>query len=257
MRRETTNILLLLVGGALLKITLNGTYLRYVKPTVKPWVLAAGVIMVGLAVVAIVRDIVANQRHANQRHDSYGIDDPALDTDRHTDHDDHQHSGRWVWLLMLPVLAIFLVAPPALGADSVLRAGNRVAPSVVQQGSAAFPPLPRAAVVPIAMSEFITRSVWDSSHSLDDRTVALTGFVVHDNGSNYVARLVITCCAADATPMKVALTGRQADRLPNDQWIQVDGRLRPGSATTANGYTPTLTVSSLTTVDAPADPYEY
>jgi uncharacterized membrane protein YcgQ (UPF0703/DUF1980 family) len=72
-----------------------------------------------------------------------------------------------------------------------------------------------------------------------------------------VARLVITCCAADATPMKAVLTGGQAARLPNDQWIRVTGRLRAGSAVEANGYTPTLTVSSLTTVSAPADLYEY
>jgi uncharacterized repeat protein (TIGR03943 family) len=245
-RRETTNVLLVLVGGALLKITLDGTYLRYVKPSVKPWVLTAGVVMIALAVVAIVRDIIA--------------DHPGIATDNSAAHDDdhgHQHGGRWVWLLMLPVLAIFLVAPPALGADSVLRSSGRTAPSVVQQGSAAFPPLPRGAVVPVSMSEFITRGVWDSTHSLDGRTVALTGFVVHQNGADYVARLVITCCAADATPMKVALTGQQARALANDQWVRAEGRLVPGSATTADEYTPTLTVSALVTTAAPADPYEY
>jgi uncharacterized repeat protein (TIGR03943 family) len=236
-RRETTSILLVLVGGALVKITVDGTYLRYVKPTVKPWVLTAGIVMIALALVAIVRDILADRTVAVT--------------------DGHHHTARWAWLLMLPVLAIFLIAPPALGADSVLRAGNRTAPSVVQQGSAALPPLPKGAAVALSMSEFITRSVWDSSHSLTGRTVALTGFVVHANGSDYVARLVITCCAADATPMKVALTGGQAASLLNDQWIRVTGRLRAGSATEANGYTPTLTVSGLTLVSAPADPYEY
>ena len=59
MRREAQNILLLLVGGALLKITFDGTYLRYVKPTVKPSVIAAGIVMVTLAVIAIVADIRA------------------------------------------------------------------------------------------------------------------------------------------------------------------------------------------------------
>ena len=231
MRRQMPDILLMLLGGALVKITLNGTYMRYVKPTAQPWVLAAGVIMVSLAVIAILRDIRTNRPEP-----------------------DHAHSGRWAWLLLLPVLAIYLVAPPALGADSVLRAGNRTAP--VRQGSA-FPPLPRTAVAPIAMGEFITRSVWDQSNSLAGRTVALTGFIVHANGTDYVARLVITCCAADATPMKVALTGRQAGELPDNQWVRVAGVLRPGSATEANGYTPTFAVSSLTTVDAPEDPYEH
>jgi uncharacterized repeat protein (TIGR03943 family) len=234
MRRETTNVLLLLVGGALVKITVDGTYLRYVKPTAEPWVLAAGLVMIGLAAISIARDIAA--------HDPVEI---------------HQHTGRWVWLLMLPVLAIVLIAPPALGADTVLRTGNRPPPTTARQRTATFPPLPNKAVIPLAMSDFITRSVWDASNSLNHRTVALTGFVVHENETTYVARLVITCCAADATPMKVALTGHQADQLPNDQWIEATGTLRPGSATTANGYTPTITVTSLTTVDPPADPYEY
>lgn len=241
MRREAQNILLLLVGGALLKITLNGTYLRYVKPTVEPWVLAAGVVMVALAVIAIVRDVRAPRPLAAPDH-PHG----------------HTHASRSPWLLLLPVLAIFLIAPPALGADSVLRSDGRAAAGpVVQQGASAFPPLPRTAVVPLDLSEFITRAVWDASHSLIGRPVALTGFIVQDHGSTYVARLVITCCAADATPMKVELAGGQAAALPDDQWIVAEGVLVPGSASAANEYTPTLDVHGITQIAQPADPYEY
>ena len=239
MRREAQNILLLLVGGALLKITLNGTYLRYVKPAAQPWVLTAGVVMVALAVLAIVADTRAV--HFEPTEDVHG----------------HPHSARSPWLLVVPVLAIFLIAPPALGADSVLRSDGRTVAPVGQQGAAAFPPLPQEAVVPLDLSEFITRSVWDGTHSLTARTVALTGFVVHDGASTYVARLVITCCAADATPMKVLLAGGQATPLTNDQWITADGVLVPGSATAANEYTPTVDVHTITQIPQPADPYEY
>ena len=37
MRRETANVLLVLLGGALLKIAWNDTYLRYVKPSLLPF----------------------------------------------------------------------------------------------------------------------------------------------------------------------------------------------------------------------------
>ena len=158
---------------------------------------------------------------------------------------------------MLPVLAIFLIAPPALGADSVLRSAGRSVVSVVPQGLSVFPPLQKTPVVPLKLSEFITRSVWDGTHSLTGRRVALTGFVVQDHGSTDVARLVITCCAADATPMKVHLAGGQAAALPDDQWIVADGTLVPGSATAANEYTPTLNVLGITQISPPADPYEY
>jgi len=41
------------------------------------------------------------------------------------------------------------------------------------------------------------------------RQVRLLGFIVHSpDGSTYLARLAIACCAADATPLKVRLDGR-------------------------------------------------
>lgn len=219
------NVLLVLVGSALVKITVDGTYLHYVKPTSAPLVLTAGLVIIALALAAIARP---------------------------TPHREHPRT-RWCWLLVLPVLTIFLVAPPALGADTVLHDGHatRIAPP-----SQAFAPLPHG-VVPMAVNEFIARSVWDPTHALNTRTAALTGFVVHAAGTDYVARLVITCCAADATPMTVALTGHLASDLANNQWITVTGRLRPGSATAADGYTPTLLVSALHPVNPPADPYEH
>lgn len=225
-RGDASNVLLVLVGSALLKLTLTGTYLRYVKPSTKPWLLAAGIVMIMLAAASIVRDLRGNASG-------------------------HAHHAWGTWLLVLPVLTIFLVAPPALGADSVLRAGAAVPPN------AALPPLPSHGVVPLTMSDLITRAVWDGTHSLDGRTVTVTGFVVHHDGTDYVARLVITCCAADATPMKVALTGHPASALPDNQWVEVTGRVRPGSAVAADAYTATFSVTSLHTVDQPADPYEH
>ena len=237
MRRETTNVLLVLVGGALLKITLDGTYLRYVKPGVKPYVLIAGVVMILLALVSIIRDVRGG---VGEHDDGHG----------------HRHGSRSALLLLLPILAIFLIAPPALGADSVTREDGRT-PPVIQEGASAFPPLLAGAVVPVSLSEFITRSVWDSTNSLNSRVVELTGFVVHDRGVVYLARLVITCCAADATPMKVELSGGRTAPLSNDQWVHADGVLVPGSATQANEYVPTLTVTAVSEIAQPADPYEY
>ena len=214
-------MLLLLVGGALVKIVLDGSYLWYVKPAAAVPVFLAGVVMVGIAVVP-------------------------------WDFGGHRHSGVAVWLLVLPVLAVYLVAPPALGADSVIRAGARS----VARPVASFAPLPRVGVVSISVSEFVARAVWDAG-SLRGRRVALTGFVVHEGAADYVARLVITCCAADATPMKVLLSGGSVGLLPDDQWVRVVGVVGGGAASAVDGYTPTLVVSSLATVAAPGDPYEY
>ncbi|MEU4249408.1 TIGR03943 family protein [Amycolatopsis sp. NPDC026612] len=242
MKRETQNILLILLGGALVKIAVNGDYLRYVKPAQQPWIITGGAVMVLLGAVAIVRDLVAARASASLGHGGHG---------------GHAHSARPAWLLLVPVLAVFLVAPPALGADSVIRSEARVPASAASATAAAFPPLPAGAVVPLTVNEFVSRAGWDAAGTLDGRTVSLTGFVVHTEGSTLLARLVISCCAADAFPVTVRLRGGEADHLASDAWIQVTGQVVPGTATKTNSYTPDFTPASLTTVPAPKDPYEY
>lgn len=249
MRRETQNILLVLLGGALLKIALDGTYLRYVKPYQHVLLILSGATMVLLAVVAIARDI-ATARHAPT---TVGTHCAAGGAD-----DGHGHRSRSTWMLVLPVLAVFLIAPPALGSDAVNRSGGRTnttggGVTVVKVN---FPPLPAGDVLPMRITDVVTRASWDATNAIYGRTVDITGFVVHRGADIYVARLAIKCCAADAVPMQVKLDGGRPAALRNDQWIEVTGTVQPGSATTANSYIPTLAVSTLRPASAPADPYE-
>ena len=240
MKRETQNILLLLLGGALLKIALNGDYLRYVKPSQQPWMIAGGAVMIGLGALAIIGDLLASRR--------------ATETPRGHE---HHHPARSAWLLMVPVLAVFLVAPPALGADSVTRTEARAPLSATATDAAAFPPLPAEDVVPLRMSDFVSRAGWDGNGTLNGRTIALSGFVVQSEGSTLLARMVISCCAADAYPVTVKLTGDAAHAYKSDAWIEVTGTVVPGTATKANSYTPDFTVATIRPVLVPQDPYEY
>jgi uncharacterized repeat protein (TIGR03943 family) len=248
MKRETQNILLILLGGALLKIAINGDYLRYVKPSQQPWMIAAGAVMVGLGAIAIVNDLLAVRRA------SLAARPPA---EHAVDHHEHPHPARSAWLLMVPVLAVFLVAPPALGADSVTRTEARAPQPAAATDAAAFPPLPGEAVVPLLVSQFVARAGWDTTGTLNGRTVSISGFVVHSSGSTLLARMVISCCAADAYPVTVRLIGGSAGHFKNDAWVEVIGQVVPGTATSANSYTPDLTVGAVHAVPAPKDPYEY
>jgi uncharacterized repeat protein (TIGR03943 family) len=234
MRRETQNVLLVLLGGALCKIAHDGSFLRYVKPSLLPFLISAGVVILGLGLVSIGRDVRAGR----------GV----------SDH--HDHAGRSPWLLVLPVLAIFLVTPPALGADTVSRSARAVAP---KQPAVAFPPLPAGPAPALRMSDFVTRAVWDDADSLHGRQVRLVGFVVHGaQDSTYLGRLVMACCAADVTPVKVRLEGLSSlVTLPQDSWFEVRGQVVPGSARSNTHFTPTLTVSELHPVPAPTEPYEF
>lgn len=245
MRRETQNVLLLLLGGALLKISLNGQYLRYVKPSLQPWLIACGAVAVGLAAVGILRDLRDRGRHGTD-----GAGGP--------DHE-HQHSSRSPWLLMLPVLAIFLIAPPALGSDKVTRSGDRSIAAQAPGGrvDADFVALPDEPAPQLTIGDAVTRAVWDDGGSLEGRTIRLVGFAARgDDGVTYLARLVVGCCAADAIPVKVRLDGGVADQYAPDTWLEVRGEIRSGTATEANGFAPLFAVEAITPVEAPENPYE-
>jgi uncharacterized repeat protein (TIGR03943 family) len=225
-RRDTQHVLLVLLGGALLRIAADDTYLRYVRPSHRWLLLAAGTVIVVLAVVGLLRDRAGP---------------PA-----------HEHGGHTPWLLLAPVLVIALVAPLALGADAVGRAGT----SNAVQASDVFEPLPPGDPVELPVAEFVQRAAWDSTGSLAGREVVLTGFVVRRGAAVELARLTIACCAADARPNRVRLAGDLDDHA-TDTWLQVQGVLQEGSATAATGLVPAMTVTTARVVPPPPDPYEY
>jgi uncharacterized repeat protein (TIGR03943 family) len=112
-------------------------------------------------------------------------------------------------------------------------------------------------VLALSMSEFVERAAWDRADSLDGRAIRLTGFVVHEGDTAYLARLVIFCCAADAFPVKVELVGGDLSRFADDSWVEVVAELVPGSSTEANHRVPSATVASVVPVPEPADPYDH
>jgi hypothetical protein len=94
-------VLLVLVGGAVLRLSLSGSYTNYVKQSMGIWLNLAGAALVALGVWTAVRAFRAHRTEATAE-----VDD-----------DGHGHGRtRAAWLLLLPVVAIFVVAPPALGA---------------------------------------------------------------------------------------------------------------------------------------------
>lgn len=113
-------------------VAADDTYLRYVRPSHRWLLLGAGAVMVLLAAVALARDLRGVRV-------SGGHDHPAAE--RHAP-----------WLLPLPVLVIALVAPPALGADSVVRAGSCGA---VHRDADVFGPLSPGDAPEVAVGEFL------------------------------------------------------------------------------------------------------
>lgn len=219
MSRETQNIVVLLIGLSTGLIAVKGSYLNFVKPSLFPWLVAAAVLLVALALVCLVRDVRSGPPRG------------------------HHHRGMLAWLLLIPVaLTAFVSVPPisAVGATTVAAAPPE----------RAFPPLPADGVV--SLPEVLMRAAADSTKSLDGRSITISGFT---KGAD-LNRVVIVCCAADAQLASIHLTGN-VGKYPDDTWLQVHGRVVPGSSSPSTNFIPTMEVTSATRIAKPRNTYAY
>ena len=311
LNRLTQSIVVSLLGGLLLSITVSGRFTSYVRPGFAPLLIIGGVVLMAVGAVSLVLALRAEARadKAGSSHrpespgapglsgapgslGSSGTEHPTTATDAHGhDHD----ASKAPWLILVPVLVLLLVAPPALGADAVsrnaasqgiagmdvleradpassepvdgwLEGGYRFNDGSGSVGGARestrtqqFPPLPEGIEPALPIKDFVLRALYDADGSVDGVPVTVTGFVASPGdgfADGYtIARIVISCCAADANPMRIHVADNPP--FPLDTWVQAVVTAVPNSGTRANGYVPTVTVTSITPVHQPADPYEH
>jgi putative membrane protein len=234
MRRETENTVLFLVGLSIGLITLTGAFTRYVKSALLPWLAITAVLLMGLALVAIVGDI----RRGGAGHDDDG----------------HSHRTGIVWLLVVPVLLLIFVTPPPLRPQGATRV-TTVSNDVLRR---AFPPLPPGRAPEVSLPEVVMRAANDSSGSLTNRLVTVTGFALNEPGGVDLARIVIICCAADAQLARIHLRdhdGGATLRFADNTWLRVEGEVTPAERQPHTAPIPTLRAVTVTPVNAPANPY--
>ena len=217
----------LLVGTVLLRLTLNGTYARYVRLGMGPPLAIAGAAVIVLGLVTLLHAF----RHTNP-------------VDAH----DHRGGNRVGWLLLAPIAALLLVAPPTLGSYGV----GRGAEVDIRSGGSVLDRLePGAAPIPMTLLEFGQRAVDQDGVSFNGATVQLTGFVAGaEKGGFRLARYQIACCAADAAPVVLRVVGTGAGPA-RDRWVTVTGTFQPGG-----GEMPELAATNVVEIPAPLDPYE-
>ena len=238
MSRGTQNTLLLLVGLSAVVMVIKGTYLHFVRPLLLPWLIAAAVVLIALAVASIVRDL----RHAT-----------AEDS---VDEDGHRHRAWLVWLLLVPIALTTFVVPPPLGAHGA--APQAVAATEPQRRP--FPPLPAGRAPTVSIPDVVMRAAADSANSLDGRPITIKGFTLKYPEGTYLGRVVIVCCAADAQLARIHLSGAavaEAAGYPQDTWLELEGTVVPGTSVASTNFIPTMAVSSVTPIDKPANTYAY
>ena len=223
----------MLVGTVLLRLWATGIYRRYVRVGMGPWLAIAGVAVLVLGGTTLIRSL----RHGHVE-DAHG----------------HGHGGggeeRMGWLLLAPIAALLLVAPPTLGSYGV----DRGSPVDIKAGNRIFAALPSASrPTPLTLLEFSQRAGDHAGASMAAVTVELTGFVAAaDLGAGFrLARYQIACCAADAAPVVVRIVNMEGPQPARDQWVTVTGTFHPGGS-----VFPELAVTALAVAPTPEDPYE-
>jgi uncharacterized repeat protein (TIGR03943 family) len=239
MSRETENTLLLLVGISITMITVTGAFTRYVKPGLLPWLAASAALLILLALAAIIGDV----RRGGPRASDHG--------------DGHSHRTGIVWLLLVPILLLIFVTPPALRPSAAAPSVTAVSNDVLNR---AFPPLPPGRAPELSLPEVLMREAQDTSGALTNRTITVTGFVLNEAQGVDLGRIVIICCAADAQLARIHLRGpaaAQAAGLPDNTWIRVEGEVVAAPRQPHSVTIPTLQATAVTRIDAPPNPYDY
>ncbi|MER7477547.1 TIGR03943 family protein [Streptomyces sp. NPDC126510] len=230
MNRLAQTALLFLLGATLLHAGTTDLYLRYVKEGLRPLVLLAGAVLIATAAATLWYD----RRNAPTH--------------------DHHREPRVSWLLTLPVLALILVAPPALGSYSAAHTGTALTKPF------GFPALPTGdAPLRLAVADYAGRAIYDDGRALRHRELKITGFVTLDRkGAPYLVRMGLNCCAADAQPVKIALTGNTPPVLRPDTWLEITGTYTPRRTKDPvnDGPIPYLEVTTSRPVPTPHDPYD-
>ncbi|MET9786877.1 TIGR03943 family putative permease subunit [Streptomyces canus] len=231
MNRQAQSAVLFVLGAALLHAGLTDLYLRYVKAGLRPLVLAAGVVLIATALATAWYEWRARAKEEEHAH----------------------REPRVSWLLVLPLFALILVAPPALGSYSAMRTGTAL------QQSYGYAKLPQSGPLRLGLADYAGRAVYEHGQGLDGRQIVITGFVALDHsGAPYLVRMALNCCAADAQPVKVGLTGQIPPVLKPDGWLQVTGTYtaKRTKDTVNGGPIPYLEVTQAKPVPTPHDPYD-
>ncbi|GHI06055.1 membrane protein [Streptomyces cellostaticus] len=233
-----------LLGAALLHAGATDLYLRYVKAGLQPLLLASGAVLIAAALAT-----AWYERKRTRAAKAASASASASGTGAGHTHPEPRIS----WLLLLPLLSLILIAPPALGSYSALRAGTAL------QKPYALGTLPAGDPVPLSVVDYASRAAYGQGRSLHGRSVRVTGFLALDRtGTPYLVRMALNCCAADAQPVKIALAGKLPPVLQPDAWLEVTGTYSPKAThdPVNGGPIPYLSVTSAKPVPTPHDPYD-
>ena len=173
----------------------------------------------------------------------------------------HQH-GQFSWgglfLVLLPIVFGLMVPRVPLGSEA-MRTRNV---SMASMMSLAAPDSKRQLRKPVrkrTILDWVMMFLVDRPEAFVGEAAHVSGFVYYDEdfpeNSFMVARFVVTCCAADASPVGLYVSWPEGKKPISDQWVEVSGHFEMQEV--KKEQTPVLIAETITLIDVPAQPYLY
>jgi uncharacterized repeat protein (TIGR03943 family) len=244
--RTSSGVLLTLVGALALRAGLTDTMLQFLRPAMRPWLIAAALLVCLLGLVQVVTS--RGERARDDHHEEHG----------------HLHNLRVGWLLVLP-LCVGLLAPAALDSYSAERS---VAFSQRQWDLRRFDVAKMLSAEAIAggvpklpLVDYLGATSNDTGRDyLLTHEVRLEGFVVRDTSGAgrgfFLTRFFIGCCAAAAIPLRLYVRTTQPPP-PDNECVRATVTLDRERANVASTARAQATLGSLEAIKKPSEPYEY
>lgn len=162
-------------------------------------------------------------------------------------------------LLLVAAIFGFIITPQAFASDKALQrdfsellGSTRVKPQAFR---ASVTPEQRSLVDWVRML-----NVYPEPDRYQGNKVNVQGFVIHppELGKKhlFLARFVLTCCAADAYPVGLPVKlPETSEQYPPDTWLEVEGKMI--TETIAGKRQLTIAANSLKKIPQPKEPYSY
>lgn len=259
MKRDDAGLLVAAVGLFALVVGLTDMINRYLRPSMKTWIVLSGLVLTGLG-AAVLATGWWDRRYA-----------PRTDhLDGHDHTDDYQHHRySWVgWLLAVPIAFAIVVNPGALGSYAVGRqTSTRILASLdfdLEAHLRTHSYGGQAAELNVAQVQ-IAAADRDQAPLLAQTPISVEGFVVNQDrpaDGFLLARIMVGCCAGDGYPLTVEVRGYDGPPLDDDQWVRVRGTLDL-RATEANQTEDdldgqaVLNAGAVKRIHQPSEPYLY
>jgi len=169
--------------------------------------------------------------------------------------------GRWL-VLLVPVITASILSPSALSSTTLTNRASTAGVAPMPSWNAASQEKAKEALdadpnqpVPVEVTDLITLSRSpDQMKAFEGRKVRTVGlFLAQGGNAPRLVRWIMWCCAADAQPASVELSGNVSGDWKDTHWLEIVGTAQFPS--TLGHVVPRIDVESIKPTQEPDEPY--